>query len=117
MFESSEGTGKMTNPPATSFSVLLCRLFWVFLGPAALFLTAVSIVQSGTGWLTGKDLLFGLSLLATVLCRWGDFWKGDRTNTFGDPVTEKYMWGYTAGALVAGVTLWVAANVLGNHVL
>jgi hypothetical protein len=107
----------MENAQPTRLSVVFYRLFWVLLGPVALFLTATSILLSGVGWLTGTDLLFGVLLLATILCRWGDFLKGNGTNALGDPVTERYMWGYTVGVLVAGLALWIAANLAGNHLL
>jgi hypothetical protein len=97
--------------------VLLCRLFWVLLGPVGVLLTAASIGMSDSGWLTSKALVFAALLLATILCRWGDFLKGEGTNALGDPVTQKYMLGYTVIALIAGVALWAAANVVGNHLL
>ena len=104
-------------PQPKPLGVLLCRLFWVLLGPVGVFLTSATIALSDSGWLTGKDFLFAAFLLATVLCRWGDFWKGEGTNALGDPVTQKYMLGYTVVALTAGVALWAAANVVGNHLL
>ena len=107
----------MENAQPKPLGVLACRLFWVLLGPVGLFLTAASMTLSSSGWLTGKDLLFGVFLLATILCRWGDFLKGEGTNALGDPVTQKYMLGYTVIALIAGVALWAPANVLGNHLL
>ena len=107
----------MENAQPKPLGVLVCRLFWILLGPAFLFLTAASMVMSGTGWLTGKDLLVGVLLLATILCRWGDFLKGEGTNALGDPVTQRYMLGYTVIAVLVGVALWAVANVLGNHLL
>jgi len=49
---------RMENAPPKPLSVLLCRLFWVLLGPVGLFWTAASMTESSGGWLTGKDLLF-----------------------------------------------------------
>jgi hypothetical protein len=51
------------------------------------------------------------------LCRWGDFLKGEGTNALGDPVTQKYMLGYTVIAVLAGVAVWAAVNLLSNHLL
>lgn len=117
VLKSSKGMNEMENAQPSPLSVVFYRLFWVLLGPVALFLTAASILLSGVGWLTGTDLLFGVLLLATIFCRWGDFLKGNGTNALGDPVTERYMWGYTYGVLAAGLALWTAANFVGNHLL
>jgi len=81
----------MENAQPKPLGVLLCRLFWVLLGPVGVFLTAASIAFSGSGWLTGKDLLFAAFLLATILCRWGDFLKGNvATGRTAPDVTSWY---------------------------
>jgi hypothetical protein len=107
----------MTSPPTKPMSVLFCRAFWILIGPFALLLVAASIVQSSSGWFTGKDLLFGALLLASILCRWSDFWTGEPLDTYGSPVTEKDMQRYTLTAILAGGALWAVANLVGNHLL
>ena len=63
----------MENAQPKPLGVLVCRLFWILLGPAFLFLTAASILMSNTGWLTGKDLLFGVLLLSHDFLSLGRF--------------------------------------------
>jgi hypothetical protein len=102
----------MDNASTKPMFVLFFRVFWIILGPFGLLFLLAAIVQSGGGWLTGKDLLFGIILLATILCRWGDSWRGERTDSSGEPVTETDVWRYTVTALAAVGTLWAAANLL-----
>jgi hypothetical protein len=107
----------MDTPTTKPMSVLFFRVFWTLIGPFGLMFVAASIVQSGSGWFTGADLLFGLMLLATILCRWGDFWQGEQTDSYGKPVVAKDIQRYTLIAILAGGAIWVFANVLGNHLL
>ncbi len=64
-------------------------------------MTGAAILQSDAGWFTGKDLIFGVVLLLIILCRWVDFLKGDADNGLGDPVSKRYVLGYTVIGLVA----------------
>ena len=105
----------MENVQPKPLSLVFCRLFWLLLGPAGLLLTGAAISQSEAGWFTGKDLIFGVIVLLIILCRWVDFLKGDRDNALGDPVSKRYMLGYTVIGLVAGAAVWAGVNVLGNY--
>lgn len=105
----------MDTPTTRPMSVLFFRTVWLLIGPFSLLLVTASIVQSGSGWFTGTDLLFGVLLLATILCRWGDFWKGERNNSYGEPVTERDVQRYTLIAILAGGAIWAAANLVGSH--
>jgi hypothetical protein len=115
VFQSGEEIDRMETVQSKPLSVIFCRLFWLLLGPAGLLLTGVAIVQSGAGWFTGKDLIFGLVVLLMIVCRWVDFLKGNGDNALGDPVSKRYMLGYTVIGLTAGAAIWAGANVLGNY--
>lgn len=107
----------MENAQTRPMSVLFYRMFWIILGPFGLFGMAAGIVQGGGGWLTARNLVFWMVLLATVLCRWGDFWKGEGTNSYGEPVTEAYMRRYTIIAMLVGGVVWAGANVAGSYLV
>jgi hypothetical protein len=115
VFKSREGIKRMENVQPKPLSLVFCRLFWLLLGPAGLLLTGVAIMQSKAGWFTGKDLIFGLVVLVMILCRWVDFLKGNGDNALGDPVSKRYMLGYTVIGLVAGAAIWAGVNVLANY--
>jgi len=104
----------MQTTQAKPFGALLYPLIWVVLGPFMLLLTAVSIALARGGWMSIKNLMFGLLLLATLLGRWSDFCKGGRKNSSGDFLPESRMWEYTTSTVMLGVTLWVTANVFGH---
>jgi hypothetical protein len=44
-----------------------------------------------------------------------DFLKGDGDNGLGEPVSKRYMLGYTVIGLVAGAAMWAGVNVLANY--
>jgi hypothetical protein len=115
VFKSREGIKCMENVQSKPLSLVFCRMFWLLLGPAGLLLTGAAIMQSKAGWFTGKDLIFGVIVLLMILCRWVDFLKGNGDNALGDPVSKRYMLGYTVIGLVAGAAIWAGVNVLGNY--
>lgn len=107
----------MDATPTKPIRALFFRGFWIFFGPFLLLFVAAFIIQSGAGWFTGQDLLFGVLLLAMILCRWSDFRTGESTDSYGEPVTASDLRRYTVLAVVVGAAVWAVANVLGNHLL
>jgi len=101
----------------TSLSVLGARLTWVILGPIALALLAVGIVQRGNGWLTGLDGLFGLVVGLMILGRWVEQRSGAATTLTGQPATLDQCKRYTVILLVVAAVTWITANIIGNHIL
>ena len=98
-------------------TVLLCRILWSLLGPMLLMFAAATIVQSGSGWFTADDLLFAVILLGTILCRWADFRYGERTDSYGQPVTVSDLRRYTRIWAMAGVAIWAGANLIGRYLV
>ncbi len=101
----------------TSLSVLGARLTWVFIGPLVLFLSGWGIVSSGKGWLTAYDLLFVLVVGWIILARWFEQRSGSAATLDGQAVTAAYFTRYVRALLGVSGLIWIAANVVGNHVL
>jgi hypothetical protein len=87
------------------------RLYWMFLGPMLLLLTAIAVANDGGGgWIAPKSLAF-LGLLALMLaCRWAEFHAGDARTAEGEPATPAHLRRYLIVAALIGSAVWIAAN-------
>jgi len=101
----------------SSLGVLFARIFGYLLGPMLLMLTAMSIVNSGSGWFTKLDALFACLVVLTVASRWVEQRSGSATTAKGEPATMQDFRRYVRSVLLIATLVWVAANLLGNHVL
>ena len=106
----------MSTSTSTPLIPVLGRLFWLMAGPLGLVLTLYFIVTSGTGWTTLADLIYFLLLGGMVLGRWLEFRGGNPRDSLGEPVTAADLRRYALKVALVGPAVWVAANVLGNHV-
>jgi hypothetical protein len=93
------------------------RIIWLLVGPLALVFLIIGIVRSGTGWLTGLDLAFFLVLGGMCLGRWIEFRGGTPRTSSGEPAGPAVLRHYVLLVLTLGLATWIAANVLGNHIL
>ena len=50
--------------------VLIGRLLWLIIGPIALFVLTLFIVITDSGWLTGDDLGFHITVGLMLFSRW-----------------------------------------------
>jgi hypothetical protein len=82
-----------------------------------LVLTTMSIVNSGSGWFTKLDALFACLVVLTVASRWVEQRSGSATTAKGEPATMQDFRRYVRSVLLIATLVWVAANLLGNHVL
>jgi hypothetical protein len=98
-----------------SLAVIAFRMFWMMIGPIALGGLGFAIIRAGTGWLTALDVAFFLVLGAMVLARWLEFKRGDARTATGEPASEGHLRRYVVTALGLGLTVWVLANLAGNH--
>ena len=105
----------MTTRPMTSSAALFGRVFWMMAGPVFLAVLALSIVQRGGGWLTAVDGAFFLVLAGMLLGRWLEFRSGAAMTGMGEPATPDDLRRYVALTSLAGLGLWVLANLAGNH--
>jgi hypothetical protein len=103
--------------PSTPARVFLARLFWFFFGPIALGLIAYQIARSGTGWATPLDVAFLTIMVLMIGARWYELWSGRGQDGYGKPATLAAFPKYAGGLISIALAVWVAANLLGNHVL
>ncbi len=102
--------------PTGSLFVLFSRIFWMMLGPMALGLLMLTIINIGTGWFTPADFGFLAVLGALLLARWIEFQGGDPRTAMGEPASQRrYLYKYVLGTGAFGLGIWVFANLLGNH--
>jgi len=94
---------------------LIGRIFSLMLGPAFLFILAVSIARSGGGWLTRKDFAFLVLLAAVIAGRLVEFSGKDPRTASGEPATAHDLRLFIGLTLLLGSATWVLANLVGNH--
>jgi len=109
--------GNESVPAVTSLGVLLARVFWLMLGPIAAGLALLGIVRHGEGWATLVDGVFLVVVGLMLLCRWVEIRSGSAMTATGKPATVRHLRRYAVGLLVVAPILWIAANLVGNHVL
>lgn len=107
----------MANEETTSVLAILCRVFWMLLGPMFLGLTAFLVIRVGNGWLTIADFAYLAVLGGMMLARWLEFQLGRPLTAEGEPATPGHLRRYLIGLGVIGLAVWVIANVIGNHAL
>lgn len=105
----------MSSRPMTSSVAFFGRLFWMIVGPMFLMVLALNIAQRATGWFTPIDLAYIVVLAGMLLGRWLEFRSGDAMTGSGEPATLADLRRYLATATLAGLGLWVLANLAGNH--
>lgn len=101
----------------SSVAVLFGRVMWMLAGPMALCLITYGIVSGGDGWFQTADAAFAIVLLFMIGGRWIEQRSGVATTVTGQPATVQHFKRYLRTFVPAAVGLWIAANVLGNHVL
>ncbi|MBI3465264.1 MAG: hypothetical protein HY000_19735 [Planctomycetes bacterium] len=102
--------------PLTRVGPLLGRLMWLAIGPLVLGFATYGIVKGGAGWLTALDLSFFVVVALMVWGRCVEQRSGSAITADGKPATWDHVRRYSQRLIVAAVTVWLAANILG-HVL
>jgi hypothetical protein len=90
---------------------------WMMLGPLALCILTFLIMSAGTGWATGLDAAFFLTLGAILLGRYLEFRGGNPQTATGEPAAPEDLPRFLLVCSVAGLVAWVVANLVGNHIL
>jgi len=104
--------------PHGSLGLLVYRLLWMVIGPTTAVVTSLIIVTTGSGWLTRLDLMFLIAVLATLGARWASYLNGDLADDDGHPTTSLPMLRrYTFRLIPVAFSMWIVANLLGNHLL
>ena len=93
------------------------RLAWLLFCPAVLFPITLTIVLKSRGWFTMVDLAFFVVLGLALLGRWLEFQGENPRTAYDEPASPAHLRRFLLIAPVAGIAIWIAANVLGNHVL
>lgn len=101
-----------------SAPVIFGRIFWVMLGPLLLTATGLMIVlQARSGWTTGADITFLVTLILMVLARLAEFSGGHPETATGGTATGKELRRFIAFVLFGGLAFYVLANMLSNYLL
>jgi len=87
----------------------------MMIGPAVLFLLAISIARDGGGWFTPKDVAFLTILCGLVLARIVEFRGGAPRTAEGEPATREHLHRYSIVILATGLAVWVVVNLIGNR--
>jgi hypothetical protein len=100
-----------------TISEMFSRGFWMMLGPLLLVPFAIKIIEYGNGWLTPFDFIFVGTLIAMILARGFEFYKGHPRTAEGAPATQQHFWRYVLWVGILGSVAWIVANLVGNYVL
>jgi hypothetical protein len=102
----------------SSLRVILGRAFWIMFGPMLLFATGMMILlRPGSGWRTGADITFLVTLVLMILARWAEFSGGDPQKSTGGPATAADFRRFAVAVVAGGLAFYILANLLANHVL
>jgi hypothetical protein len=96
---------------------LFSRLFWMMAGPMLLGFLTWQIVTASSGWLTALDLAFFVVLGGMVLSRLAEYLSGRGQTVYGERATRSHVSRYAAVVAIGGLSVWLVANLVGNHVL
>lgn len=96
--------------------VLLGRLMWMVFGPMLMLLLTYSNVTRA-GWITSRDAAFVIVVALMAGGRWIEQQSGAAMTATGEPARADHFKRYVRVLLPLAVGVWVAANVLGNHIL
>ena len=108
----------MNSATNSSLRVIVGRVFWVMFGPMLLFATGMMILlRPGSGWRTGADITFLVTLVLMILARWAEFSGGNPQKSTGGPATAADFRRFAAAVLIGGLAFYVLANLFVNHVL
>ena len=101
----------------SSATVLLGRLTWMMVGPVLLAYLTYSIITSGSGWLTPLDFAYAAIALLMLGGRWIEQRSGAAMTVMGNRSTNEHFARYVRILLPTAIGAWIAANVVGNHLL
>lgn len=99
----------------SSGMVLLGRVTWMMLGPAALLGIIYAITANSSGWFRIPDAAYVAVVALMIGGRWIEQRSGAATTATGEPATVRHFKRYIRTLLPLAVGVWIAANVVGNH--
>jgi hypothetical protein len=105
----------MATEAMTSAPAFFGRISWMIVGPFALAICALSIIERRDGWLSPRDLIYFVVLGGMLLARWTEFRYGRPLTATGEPASAAHLRQYTLVLSILGLGAWVAANLIGNQ--
>lgn len=107
----------MERPAPNATLAPLGRIAWTILGPMVLLVITLLIVLKSSGWITVVDVAFFAVLGLCLLGRWLEFRGRNPQTAYGEPATAAHLRRYLLVAPILGLSIWILANILGNHVV
>jgi hypothetical protein len=101
--------------PDTTLGLAVARIYWILLGPLALFLLTFRIASGGGGWMTLADIFYLLFLGLLLAARWAEYRSGRGRTSTGEPMTAQGFRTVMILTACVGVSVWVFANLFGNR--
>ncbi len=103
---------KLAPPPPMETGGCAMRLLWMFVGNAALGISAIQIAKSHDGFLSLWDLVFWLIAPGLVALRYVDITRFKGTTAVGTPATLDHWKRYVKMLIPAAIVIWAAAHGL-----
>ena len=93
---------------------LILRVFWMLLGNAILFVSALLIFQSADGKFHTVDTVFWVTAAVLVIARYLDikFYNGQTAT--GEPADMSHWRAYTITLLVCSAVVWVLLHMVNS---
>ena len=95
----------------------LCRLMWMFIGPLSLGIIVYQTIAQGDGWFAFRDVVCTITLALMIGARRLEMRSGTAETAMGEPATMEHFKRYVRVLVPAAAAVWIAAKVVGNHVL
>jgi hypothetical protein len=107
----------MATQTSTPMYILFSRVFWMMLGPVLMVVALMNIVIGGNGWFTLADITFLLLGGGVVFARWLEFQGGNPQTATGEPATPAQLHRFMLIVTIVGLSAWIVANFVVNHLL
>jgi hypothetical protein len=95
---------------STPLTALALRVFWMMLGPAALFALAVSIALQRGSWAAYAG--YGVAAMLVLAARYLDISRFDGTTDTGAPATMEHFHRYAKRFLLVAAAAWGLAQLV-----
>lgn len=107
----------MSTQTLTSTTALFGRLTWMFVGPFALAIVAITIAERHGGWLGPFDVIYFVILVGMLLGRRLEFRHSRPMTAAGEPATVDDLRRYSLVLGLLGPGVWLVVHLVGNQVL
>ena len=91
-------------------SAAAARLYWMLVGNAALYLTAVAIVQQGHNRAWTANVAFSAAVISLVVVRYVDVTRLDGATATGEPASFSDWYRYARRLFMIALGVWITAH-------